>query len=178
MEPSPTQLSTDRVFLDFSARKLEQLTGRIRECVTRLNYEQIWVRSSDNENAVGNLMLHLAGNVRQWIIASVGGKPDVRVRDREFSARGDITAAELIDRLEGTVAEAVAVIRGMPSARLSEKVTVQKYTVPVLEAIYHVVEHFSQHTGQIMFATKLLTSSDLGFYKNLSPQAAHAEKTP
>ena len=109
MEPSPTQLSTDRVFLDFSARKLEQLTGRIRECVKRLNDEQIWTRSSDNENAVGNLMLHLAGNVRQWIIASVGGKPDVRVRDREFSARGDITAAELIDRLEGTVAEAVAV---------------------------------------------------------------------
>jgi hypothetical protein len=172
VEPSAGDL-----FLDFSIRKLEQLLGRIRDCVGRLNTEQVWVRSGDHENAVGNLLLHLSGNLRQWIIAGIGGAPDERVRDREFSARGELEPAELMRRLEITMAEAVAVLKGLSQKRLLETYQPQNYHVTILEGIYHVTEHFAEHTGQIIFATKLLTGQDLGFYKHLN-RPAHVEKTP
>jgi uncharacterized damage-inducible protein DinB len=169
---------TDRIFLDFSARKLELLNGRIGSCLDRLSAEQIWARGGENENAVGNLVLHLAGNVRQWIISGVGAAPDVRERDAEFAARGGASVADLKERLGGTVTEAVAVIGAVSPERLTERLTVQKYEGSVLEAIYHVVEHFSMHTGQIQFATKMLTGVDLGFYAHLKTALAHREKTP
>jgi uncharacterized damage-inducible protein DinB len=168
---------TGRLFLDFSAKKLRQLSSRIRDCLGKLNEDQVWMRGSDNQNAVGNLVLHLSGNVRQWIIAALGGKPDVRVRDREFSARGEIQVSELLERLEGTLEEALGIIEKLPPERLSERVTVQKYDLSAMEVIYHVVEHFAQHTGQILFATKALTGEDLGYYKHLTA-AAHTQKTP
>ena len=169
--------SLDRIFLDFSEKKLRQLAGRIEDCLGRLSAEQVWARGNENENAIGNLALHLCGNVRQWIIAGIGGKPDIRVRDREFTARGEIAPAELAARLKTTVEEAAAVIAGA-APRLAEHVVIQKYDITVLEAIAHVVEHFSQHTGQIMFATKMLTGQDLGYYKHLKASVAHGEKTP
>jgi uncharacterized damage-inducible protein DinB len=167
-----------RIFLDFSVRKLELLTGRIEGCLDRLSGEQIWARGGENENAVGNLALHLAGNVRQWIVSGVGGKPDIRERDAEFAARGGASAAELKERLRAVVTEATAVIGGLNEARLTGRVTIQKYEQTVMEAIYHVVEHFAMHTGQIQFATKMLTGTDLGFYAHLRTTAAHGEKTP
>jgi uncharacterized damage-inducible protein DinB len=167
----------ETLFLDFSIRKLEQFQTRIGECVAKLNQEQIWMRHGDHENAVGNLLLHLSGNMRQWIIAGIGGQPDTRVRDREFAARGDMTPTELMRKLNDTVAEALAVIKAVTPDQLMETYQPQKYRVTIMEGIYHVVEHFAQHTGQILFATKLLTGQDLGFYKHLS-QPAHAEKTP
>src|SRR5262249_26380889 len=170
-------LTVETAFLDFSVRKLEQFVSRIRECVGRLDNDQIWVRHGDHENAVGNLLLHLSGNVRQWIIAGIGGQPDKRVRDEEFAARGGVDKGDLMARLDGTVTEAVAVLKGIDPSRLLETYQPQKYRVTILEGVYHVVEHFAQHTGQIMFATKLLTGEDLGFYKHLN-RPAHAEKTP
>ena len=172
MEPT-----AESVFLDVSIRKFELFLSRIRDCVGRLTNDQIWMRHGEHENAVGNLMLHLSGNVRQWIVAGITGQPDTRVRDREFAARGEIEGAELLSRLEGTVAEAVAVLQGLEAERLIEEYQPQKYRVTILEGILHVVEHFAQHTGQIIFVTKLLTGQDLGFYKHLN-QPAHAEKTP
>jgi uncharacterized damage-inducible protein DinB len=168
----------NRIFLDFSVRKLELLTGRIESCLDRLDGEQIWARGGENENAVGNLVLHLAGNVRQWLVSGVGGKPDIRERDAEFAARGGASVEELKQRLRAAVTEAVAAIGGLSAERLTERVTIQKYEQTVLEAIYHVVEHFSMHTGQIQFATKMLTGADLGFYSHLRTAAAHGEKTP
>jgi uncharacterized damage-inducible protein DinB len=158
----------ERIFLDFSARKLRQLMSRIRSCAGRLTSEQVWARGGENENAAGNLMLHLAGNVRQWIVSGVGGKPDVRVRDREFSARGGISKDDLLERLEAAVEDAIQVIEALPPERLAERIVVQKYDVTVLEAIAHVVEHFAMHTGQIIFATKMCSGEDLGFYRHLS----------
>jgi hypothetical protein len=134
-----------------------------RELPGKLNAEQIWARGSENENAVGNLVLHLCGNVRQWIIAGVGGSPDVRKRDEEFAARGGMSVSELTE---------------MSADRLLEPLVIQGYHATGMGAIYHVVEHFSGHTGQIIFATKMLTSDDLGFYRHLSRAAAHSEKTP
>ena len=169
---------SDRIFLEFSANKLKQLSGRIGECLDRLSSEQIWLRGSENENAVGNLVLHLCGNVRQWIGFGVGGKPDVRVRDREFAARGDIQPAELRERLESVVAEAASIIESLPPDRLTQKVVIQGFELTLLEAIYHVVEHFALHMGQITFATKQITHRDLGFYKHLTQGEPHSETVP
>jgi uncharacterized damage-inducible protein DinB len=167
----------EQEFLNFSADKLLQMSGRIQDCLGRLSSEQIWTRTTDNENAVGNLVLHLCGNVGQWIGSGVGGKADKRQRDAEFAARGDVTAVELAGRLDQAVSEAADIIRNLPPARLSEKTTIQKYDVSLMEAIYHVVEHFSQHAGQIIFATKLLTTEDLGYYRHLNAPK-HFETTP
>src|SRR5437879_5364779 len=155
-------MSLEAVFLQYSSDKLGQLCGRIETCLDKLTPEQIWLRHGQNENAVGNLALHLAGNVRQWIVGAVGGEPDVRERDREFAARGGVAPAELKERLRSTVDRALAVIRSLPHSRLADRVTIQGYNVTVLEAIYAVVDHFSGHTGQIIFATKFLTGEDLG----------------
>ncbi len=161
-------MSPESVFLKFSADKMQQMCARIETCVDKLTPEQVWTRGAEKENAIGNLMLHLAGNVRQWILHGVGDQPDVRVRDAEFDARGDISVEELKRRLRSTVEEASALIRAVPPERLCEVRRIQThYEVTILEAIYHVVEHFSGHTGQIIFATKLMSGEDLGFYAYL-----------
>jgi uncharacterized damage-inducible protein DinB len=171
------QPTLDRMFIDFSSKKLEQLLSRIRDCVRKLKSDEIWARGHENENAIGNLMLHLTGNVQQWIVSGVGGAPDTRTRDAEFAARGGMAGPELLERLDSAVREAIAVIGKVTPERMTQRATIQKYDVTVMEAIFHVVEHFAQHTGQIIFATKLLTGEDLGFYKHLKA-AAHGEKTP
>jgi uncharacterized damage-inducible protein DinB len=159
----------EQAFLNYSAEQLVTYTGRIEDCLGRLSAEQVWTRNSDNQNAVGNIVLHLCGNVRQWILCGVGGQTDMRDRDSEFAARGGVQPSELAAKLKSTVAEAAEVIRNCPVERLMENKTIQDvYDTTIMEAIYHVVEHFGQHTGQIIFATKLLTSEDLGYYKHLS----------
>lgn len=167
-------MSVESLFLDESAKSLRQLTSRIEACLARLTEEQIWARGSANENAIGNLALHLAGNVKQWIVASLGGAPDLRKRDEEFAARGGRAAQELLAHLKSTVEEAAAVIGSLDTERLTREYTIQKYQVSGLAAVYHVVEHFAQHTGQIIFATKMLTAEDLGFYSHLKTGAPAA----
>ena len=170
-------MTTESIFLKYSADKLTQLASRIGTCLEQLTDEQIWARNSTSGNAVGNLVLHLCGNVTQWIGSGVDGRADMRERDAEFAARGDATSRELSARLSSVVADAAATIRALAPERLAERTTVQKYDVTVLEVIYHVVEHFSGHTGQIIFATKFMTSSDLGFYRHLKA-ASHTESVP
>jgi uncharacterized damage-inducible protein DinB len=164
--------------LEFSANKLLQMNSRIESCLENLSDEQVWARGHETENAIGNLVLHLCGNVRQWIVAGAGGQADTRNRDAEFEARGGIMVGELSKRLRETVAEAVTVIRAISPERLTERLVIQNYDVSVIGAILHVVEHFSGHTGQIIFATKMLTGADLGFYRHLRTTAPHGENVP
>jgi hypothetical protein len=111
-------MSLEPIVLKFSADKLEQLCGRIESCLDKLTPEQIWTRGADHENAAGNLVLHLSGNVRQWILHGVGNAPDVRKRDLEFEARGGPDTGEdtteLKRRLRSTVDEAATLIRALP----------------------------------------------------------------
>jgi uncharacterized damage-inducible protein DinB len=154
-------------FLIYSASKLRELASRIDVCLDQLSEEQVWARGKESENAVGNLVLHVCGNVGQWIVSTIGNRPDTRDRPSEFAARGTATTDQLRERLRTTIESAVAVIEQLTAAQLAPRHTIQGYDVSVLEAIYHVVEHFSMHTGQIIFATKLLTAADLGFYRHL-----------
>src|SRR5262249_54549809 len=140
----------------------------IIDCVSRLSEDQIWLRGSENENAIGNLILHLCGNVRQWIGSGVLGREDIRDRHAEFEARSTCTKRELQERLENTINEVLEGIKTLPLERLTDRLTVQNTETTVLQAIYAVVEHFSGHTGQIIFATKMLAGQDLGYFKHLN----------
>ena len=112
-------------------------------------------------------MLHLTGNVRQWIVTSLGDDPVKRDRDSEFSARGGQTSAQLATALRETVERAAEIIAGLQTDRLTRTYEIQNYRVSGVEVVYHVVEHFAQHTGQIIFATKMLAGIDPGFYRHL-----------
>jgi|SRR5581483_1161246 len=170
------ETSIHRLFLDFSSNKLRELASRIDACLAKLTDDQVWARGHENENAIGNLVLHVCGNVRQWIVSSIGGAPDSRQRDAEFAAHGGVSVTQLRERVNVTIAEAVAVLEAVTVQRLPERMTIQGYDVSVLEAIYHVVEHFAMHTGQIIFVTKMLTGTDLGFYRHLSSPGAQGQK--
>ena len=170
--------STGRIFLDFSARKLEQYSERIVTCLGKLSQAQVWRRGAENENAVANLVLHLCGNLRQWTGSGLDGQPDIRERDQEFAARGEPDVPALSALLAERARDAAVVLRALPESRLLERVTIQGYQMTVLEAVYHVVEHFSHHTGQVLFATKQMTAGDLGFYRHLSRAGGHGETTP
>lgn len=171
-------MTVESEFLRFSADQLTQLMGRIEMCAGKLNAEQIWARGSESQNAVGNLLLHLDGNLRQWMLHGIGGVPDMRDRDREFAARDGVAAAELLTRLRATVEEVAALIRSLPASRLLQRHSVQGYDVIVLGAIYHVVEHFSGHAFQIYLMTKMFTGADLGFYAHLSGAKARSSPQP
>jgi uncharacterized protein YjbJ (UPF0337 family) len=149
------------LFLDYSCRKLEMMTGNVRVCLGKLTEAQIWERDGAHENAVGNLVLHLCGNARQWVMHGVGGAKDVRVRDAEFSADGGWSGAELMELFANTMAEARGVIAAVPAERLVELIHPQNREVSVLEAIYQVVGHVQQHVGQIILLTKQMTGTDL-----------------
>lgn len=143
---------------------LEEYLPKIERCLERLNDEQIWWRSSEESNSIGNLVLHLCGNARQWIVSGVGGETDARNRDSEFAQRATIARDELIALLRSTLADVARVLKTLDREALLERRTIQGSDVDVLEAIFHVTEHFSMHTGQIIMLTKLLTSTGLHFY--------------
>jgi hypothetical protein len=159
--PSATDQRVAAIFLDVSCRRLGQMTEYLVACVKKLSDEQIWRRQGAHENAVGNLVLHLCGNARQWIMHGVGGAADVRIRDKEFSADGGMSGAELIALFEQTMDEAKRVIAAAPAELMMERVHPQGRDVSALEAIYQVVGHVQQHVGQIILLTKQMLETDL-----------------
>jgi len=160
------------LFLAANRKTLALWHGRIQTCLDRLTPDQIWWRSGDNANAIGNLVLHLCGNVRQWIIAGAGGAPDLRQRDAEFNQREALPTDQLKQRLASTVAEADQVLARLTDADLLDLRHIQVYDVTVLQAVHDSVQHFSLHAGQILYVTKLLTGADLGYYRHLSKPAS------
>jgi uncharacterized damage-inducible protein DinB len=136
---------------------------RITSCLEILSPSQIWYRPNEASNSVGNLVLHLTGNVRQWIISGLGGAPDIRERDIEFSERGPIPQKVLARRLHQIVEEACDVLRRLPPEELARVHTIQRFRVTGSEAAFHVAEHFSHHAGQIILLTKILTAQNPDF---------------
>jgi uncharacterized damage-inducible protein DinB len=139
---------------------------KIRRCLDALPADALWRRSDEQSNSVGNLLLHLAGNVRQWIVSSVGGAPDTRHRAAEFTAREGASADELFAALRVTLDDADAVLASLSATQLTMRRTIQGRDVTVLDAVYHVVEHFALHTGQIILLTKLYSPGRISFYED------------
>ena len=165
-------------FLRVSRDQLQVRLQRIEACLERLSDEQIWSRRHEVENAVGNLVLHLCGNITQWIIGGVGGAEVTRDRDAEFARREPLPADELAGRLRAVVQQADAVLAGLTPDDLTQPRRIQGYDVTVLHAVYHVVEHLAEHTGQIIWATKGLTGKALDFYAYLDDEHRPADRQP
>jgi uncharacterized damage-inducible protein DinB len=159
-------MHTGQAFIGESRRYLQnEYLPKIRRAVEGLTTEDLWWRPNRESNSIGNLILHLAGNVRQWVVGGIGGAPDVRKRQEEFDREGGITGEELLEVLEATLAEVDDVLADCSADRLGEERVIQGLNVTVLRALYHVVEHFSMHTGQIIYLAKLRSGKDLGFYR-------------
>ncbi len=141
-------LERSRYYLGF------EYPGKIRLALRAMPASQLWARANDSSNSAANLLLHLAGNVRQWIVSGVGGARDVRRRDAEFAAREGASLDDLLMILDSACSDAVAVLAGLSAAQLGEKRTIQGRETTVFAAIYHVVEHFSGHTGQLILMAK------------------------
>jgi uncharacterized damage-inducible protein DinB len=144
---------------------LDHYLPKIERCLEKLTDEQIWWRANEESNSIGNLILHLCGNARQWIISGVGRQPDARVREAEFEQREVISRDELLTLLRSTLSEIDTVLRTLDPSTLLDRRQIQGHDVDLLEAIFHVTEHFSMHAGQIFLLTKLLTGTDLRFYE-------------
>jgi hypothetical protein len=139
-----------------AAHELESALNRIKHCLGQLNDEQMWRRSQPSLNSIGNLILHLCGNLRQWIVAGVGGASDARNRPAEFAERGPIPKDELMRRLEAVVKEAKGVLAGVDARQLAEVRRIQGFDVTGVAAIFDSIPHFRGHTQEIVHMTRLL----------------------
>ena len=139
---------------------------KLRHCLNALPRGAVWARPNQDSNSVGNLLIHLTGNVTEWILGGVGGRSYKRYRAGEFAQRDGADASKLMDDLEGVLREADRVLAGLTEKDLERSVVIQERETNVLGAIYHVVEHFAMHTGQIVFLTKLYAPGRIQFYED------------
>lgn len=138
---------------------------KIRVCVGRLSAEDLWWQPNPASNSVGHLLLHLSGNLHEWIVSGLSGKQAHRCRAQEFAPETKLPSGPLLEHLMEAVAEADAVLAQLASVgRSKSQLTIQGRQVSEMAAVYHAVEHFSMHTGQIIYITKLRTGAELDFY--------------
>lgn len=160
-----TSSDTAQRFLSQARHHLnDDYLPKIRRCFEVLSGEDIWWRAHENTNSIGNLVLHMCGNVRQWIVSGLGGEEDRRLRPVEFSQRLPLPKDQLRESLETTVSEATRVLDSLSEVDLATTRRIQVYDVTGLQAVLHVVEHFAYHTGQIIYITRLRKNIDLKFY--------------
>lgn len=164
-----TKTDVTGLFLEHSRGKLfAEWWPRLRSTVEGLSDEQLWWRPNEASNSIGNLLLHLNGNVRQWVVASFNRQEDRRDRPAEFAEKAGGSSGEVLARLGTTMDDAAAVLSRLTEEDLLAPMEIQGYHVTGLVAVYQVVEHFGLHYGQIVYIAKALQGKDLGFYSELN----------
>ena len=162
---SPQNL--DRLFIDCARSYLaSEYPAKLRLTLNALPPDKLWWRPNEDSNSVGNLLLHLNGNLRQWIVAGVGGEPFERHRAGEFEARHGAPVPELLAPLERTLADVDRILKGLTAERLVERCAIQGRDLTVLDAIFHVTEHFGYHLGQIILVAKMFAPGGVQFYED------------
>lgn len=151
-------------FLENSVYRLDESTRMNKISLESIEESNIWQKPNDSSNSIGNQIIHICGNMTQYIIASLGGQSDLRNRDAEFSITDGFTGSELIQKLEDTVHQAKYVLNNCSKSQLLKRYMVQGFDLSGIGIVIHAVEHYSYHTGQIAFWTKLLINRNLGFY--------------
>jgi uncharacterized damage-inducible protein DinB len=159
-------------------RLLEESLPRLEKCLSLLSEEEVWIKPNSQTNSIGNLILHLRGNVAQWIGSGLGDWEDRRQRSLEFSSSGGPDKEELLRAIHETLLRAVAVVEEMNLEDFLRKRQVQCYEEWPVSILMHVVEHFSYHVGQIGLLVKLRTESDLGYYAGKDLEAKGGHPTP
>ncbi|MFS4468361.1 DinB family protein [Maribacter sp. 2210JD10-5] len=154
-------------FVQNALYRLDESTRMNGISLEQLSNEELWKRPNETLNSVGNLILHLCGNITQYVISSLGEKEDTRDRDSEFATQQYFPKKVLLKKLKETVDEAKRAINDASMKQLLRKRNVQGFYFSGIGVILHAVEHYSYHTGQIAFWTKQLKNKDLGFYKGV-----------
>ena len=149
-------------------RLVEENVPRIKKCLSELSTEEIWYRPNDNSNSVGNLVLHLCGNVRQWLLSGLGGYTDNRRRQQEFEERGPFPTSALVRHLDELGEEVEKVLGRLTTEKIMQPVEIQGFTENRISVLVHVVEHFSYHTGQITYYVKWRKNINTGYYENIN----------
>ena len=166
-----------QAFLACSRHTLvEQCWPRLRATVDTLTDDHVWWRPNEASNSIGNILLHVNGNVRQWVVTPFTGAADHRDRPAEFGQRNRIARSALLDDLGATIRDADRILASLTARDLTATLNIQGYTVTGLDAVYHVVEHFSMHYGQVLYVAKQLRGEDLGFYRHLDRTGRAAEE--
>lgn len=169
-----TETDVSLAFIQHARKFLgEEYLPKIERCLEKLTDEQLWWRPNSESNSIGNLLLHLSGNARQWIVCGLGEVVDDRVRQAEFDERRNIPRDELLAILRGTVKAVDDTLALFAPHRLLDTFKIQGSDVNALAAIFHVTEHFSMHTGQIILLTKALAKMDLVFYDFSTGKPVH-----
>ena len=145
-------------------RLLEESIPRLRKCLSKLSQEEIWYRPNAHTISIGNLVLHLNGNVRQWLISGLGGAPDLRQRQQEFDEPGPLPTSELQEKLNKLENDIEAILEGLSASDLITERTIQGYKSSGVSILVHVVEHFSYHVGQVTILVKSRKDLDMGYY--------------
>jgi len=145
-------------------RLLGESLPRLKRCLDLLEEEEVWLRPNESSNSVGNLVLHLCGNARQWIVSGLGGAVDNRRRSEEFSARGPLPKSYLIELLDALASDIEAVLDRLSEGDLLKVYPVQVFQETGVSILVHVVEHFSYHVGQVGYFVKARKNLDLGYY--------------
>jgi len=162
---APALTGVGAEYIAYCRRRLtEEYLRKIERCLDALSEDDVWWRQHETDNSIGNLLMHLAGNVRQWIVTGLGGSADIRERQHEFSERNRLPKRLLLERLKDALRQADTVLGRIDAGKLLEMRHIQKYDVTSLDAVSHVVEHFAGHLGQIIYITKLRTGRDLKIY--------------
>jgi len=152
---------------EFRRRAIDESYTRIKKCVDQLNEDQIWLRNNNSTNSIGNLILHLNGNITQYMLTTLGGKEDIRDRPKEFDHSQRIDSIIALSNLEATLKKSIVVIESLQMSDLDKKYQVQCFEDSGFSIIVHVIEHLSYHTGQIALLTKLMLDQDLGFFEGM-----------
>lgn len=139
---------------------------KLRHCIDALSRDAVWARSNGSSNSIGNLLVHLTGNVTEWIVGGVGGQTYERYRAGEFEQVEGGNGRELLDNLERALGAADAVLAELTDKDLARRLVIQDRETTVLGAVYHVVEHFAMHTGQIILLTKIYAPGKIHFYED------------
>ncbi len=158
------QVLCDQLLDETRRRLFEEGIPRIQKCLSQLSEAEIWQRPNDQLVSIGNLVLHLCGNVRQWVIHGIGGAPDVRDRDREFATSGPLPTEDLLTLLARLQEDLKPVLAEITPETLTNAYRIQGFDENGLSILVHVVEHFSYHVGQITWYTKHLKNMDMGYY--------------
>lgn len=161
----------DKLFVHRSVGLLrDTYVPRIEAALGILPLEDLWWRPHEGVFAFGNVLLHLEGNVRQWILSGLGGETDHRERSSEFAAGAGPSGGELLEELREAVAAACTVVEGMDEETLLREREIQGFKTTGLGAVYHVVEHFSWHTAQAVWIAKQRAGANhgLAFYDEAS----------
>ncbi|MRX63958.1 DinB family protein [Maribacter luteus] len=154
-------------FVQNSLYRLDENTRMNTISLEKLSEADVWKRPNESLNSIGNLILHICGNINQYVISSLGQQEDTRERDLEFETRSGHTKTELLEKLKETVETAKRVINDASIEQFVRKRDVQGFYFSGIGVVLHAVEHYSYHTGQIAFWTKQLKNTDLGFYDGL-----------